>query len=135
MLCFVPNPVAILHVPNASSTHPTVPSPPQTMILTLGTSRNICSPEVGPPLLRLYTCHENTRLLIVIAPDGLILGQHVRCEDNHIYASLITWRGLSRYWNLRRIFAPCRPPDLGLTKTSKGSVPSAGFIWKDPGPP
>jgi len=45
-----------LYSPSASSTHPTVPSPPQTMILTLGTSRNICRPGLGPPLARLKTC-------------------------------------------------------------------------------
>jgi len=43
----------------------------------------------------------------------------------------ITCRGFSRYWNLRSILAPWRPPLLGLMKTKRGRVLGGGVIWKD----
>ena len=55
------------------------------------------------------------------------------CEGPPL-AKLYTWRGLSRYWHFRRILEPCRPPDLGLTKTRSGLEFSSGEIWKLLGP-
>ena len=45
-----------INIPKASKTQPTVPSPPNTIILTFGTSLNICNPGFGPPFPKLYTC-------------------------------------------------------------------------------
>ena len=42
-----------LYLPKASKTQPTVPSPPQTIMRTFGTSRNIWRPWVGPPSPKL----------------------------------------------------------------------------------
>lgn len=43
-------------LPMASSTQPTVPSPPQHITLKFGTSLNIVNPSSGPPFDKSYTC-------------------------------------------------------------------------------
>ena len=48
---------------------------------------------------------------------------------------LYTCRGLRRDWNLRRMRAPCLPPDFGLMNTKSGHMPGWRLIWKDIGDP
>lgn len=145
-------------LPIVSKIHPTVPSPPQHTTLKFGTSLNIVSPCIGPPVARLCTClgfsmYWNFLSILVpcLPPDlGLIktrtgteLAKGVIWKDigGCLFPELKElwkytrncWRTGQRWrWFTELLSCPCLEPlfcnDLCLSKTI-GQIVVGGSIW------